>query len=128
VPKSLDQRTDSLHKEAGDSLKNLEDLKLDSWMISDSYISNILGQRIDILDQEAGDSLENLKDLELDPWMISDSYIANILGQRIDSLDQEAGDSLENLDDLELDFADEDLLECDNMRGIIQASLTVYIF
>ncbi len=27
---------------------------------------------------------------------------------------------MENLEDLELDFLDEDILECDNMRGLIQ--------
>jgi hypothetical protein len=48
------------------------------------------------------------------------SFIYNVLGERIDGLEQEAVDPLENLEDLELDFLDEDILECDNMRGLIQ--------
>ncbi len=47
----------------------------------------------------------------------------NVLGERIDGLEQEAVDPLENLEDLELDFLDEDILECDNMRGLIQVNL-----
>jgi hypothetical protein len=38
---------------------------------------------------------------------------------RIDGLEEE-GDPLENLEDLELDFVDDDTLDNDNMRGIIQ--------
>jgi hypothetical protein len=38
---------------------------------------------------------------------------------RIDGLEEE-GDPLENLEDLDLDFVDDDTLDNDNMRGIIQ--------
>ncbi len=38
---------------------------------------------------------------------------------RIDGLGEE-GDPLENLEDLDLDFVDDDTLDTDNMRGIIQ--------
>jgi hypothetical protein len=59
-----------------------------------------------------------------DIWMTTfNAFVFNILGERIDGLEQEAVDSLENLEDLELDFLDEDILECDNMRGLIQVIL-----
>jgi hypothetical protein len=54
-------------------------------------------------------------------WMTTfNAFVFNVLGERIDGLEQEAVDPLENLEDLELDFLDEDILECDNMRGLIQ--------
>ena len=53
-----------------------------------------------------------------------------VLGERIDSLTEDSSEHLyslsedphENLDDLELDFMDDDLLEGDNMHGLIQVA------
>jgi hypothetical protein len=53
-------------------------------------------------------------------WMTTFNAFFSDLGERIDGLEHEAVDPLENLEDLELDFLDEDILECDNMRGLIQ--------